>query len=201
MLPTVHLDALDGISYLTHLDGTIGAIGAARWNVFARENGAPDLLDHCVVGRNLFDFVSGAEVQSSLRQIMRELAVRGRAAYVVPFRCDAPDRLRNMRQSITPVFGDNQCRGFLFQSVELESYQRPPIDLYDFKARMQRATEDRTLPIVVICSWCLQVRSPTVTADNWMSAEEYYAAGGRSDVQISHGICKVCADGLRLGSG
>ena len=52
MLPTVHLDAYDGISYLTHLDGTIGAIGAVRWNVFARENGATDLLDHCELARS-----------------------------------------------------------------------------------------------------------------------------------------------------
>lgn len=197
----VQLDSLDGISYLTQADGTIAAVGASRWNVFAHENDAPELLDQFVVGRNLFDFLSGVEVKSHLKQIMGELAARVRPACVMPFRCDAPDRLRNMRQSITPVFRESQCWGFLFQSVELESHLRPPIDLYDFKARMKRAAEDRALPIIAMCSWCLQVRSATVTANDWVKAEEYYAAGGRSDVQITHGICKVCSDSLRIGSG
>jgi hypothetical protein len=153
MLSAVPLDALDGISYVISRDGTIGAIGATRWNDFACQNGGPELIDKCVIGRNLFEFVSGAEVQSQIRRILSELSTRRRPVFVLPMRCDAPAQLRNLRQSITPIFEANKCSSFLFQSVELHSCQRPSIDLYDFKACFR---QDLSLPLIVMCSWCLR---------------------------------------------
>jgi hypothetical protein len=67
MLSVVPLEALD-----VH-DGTIGAVGAPSRNDFACQNGGPELLDKCIIGRNLFDFVSGADVQSHIRRILYEL--------------------------------------------------------------------------------------------------------------------------------
>jgi hypothetical protein len=191
MLPAVPLNALDGISYIVSRDGAIDAIGAARWNDFACENGAPELVDKCVIGRNLFDFVSGADVQSHIRRVLSELSTRRRPVCVLPLRCDGPAQLRNLRQSITPIFEANECRRFLFQSVELHSRQRPPIDLYDFKARV---TQDLSLPLIVMCSWCLRVQSAEARARRWITAEKYYAAGGQSQVRISHGICNACVE-------
>jgi hypothetical protein len=188
MSSAVHLDALDGVSYVIFPDGTISAVGTARWNKFACENAAPELLDDRVVGRNLFEFVSGADAHSHIRRLLAELSAERREVCVAPLRCDAPARLRYMRQAITPIFEGHECRGFLFQSIELESHQRPPID--DFKEHRRRTGEFTSLPLVVMCSWCLRVQSPT--GDCWMRAEDYYAAGGRSGVRISHGICETC---------
>jgi hypothetical protein len=187
--PVVPLNALDGIAYVISRNGTIGAIGAAHWNKFARENGAPELHDKRVIGRNLFDFVSGTDIRSLIREILSGLADRRRAACVFPMRCDAPSLVRNLRQSITPIFKGNECRSFLIQSVELGSRQRPPIDLYDFRARLR---EDLGLPLIIMCSWCLRIQGSGSDADRWLTPERYYAAGGRSQVRISHGICEAC---------
>jgi hypothetical protein len=191
MQSVVPLEALDGISYVVSRDGTIGAIGAIKWNDFACQNGGPELLDKCIIGRNLFDFVSGADVRSHIRHILYELSTRRRPACALPLRCDAPAQLRNLRQSITPIFEANECHSFLFQCVELHSRQRPSIDLYDFKVR---AKQDLSLPLIVMCSWCLRIQSAASTTDRWITAENYYAAGGRSEVRISHGICEACVE-------
>jgi hypothetical protein len=191
MRSAVPLNALDGISYVVTLDGTIDAIGVTHWNDFARQNGGDELLDKGVIGRNLFDFVSGADVRSHIRRILSELSTRRRPACILPLRCDAPAQLRNLRQSITPIFRANECRCFLFQAVELYSRQRPSIDLYDFKARFR---QNLSLPLIVMCSWCLRIQSAGSTTDRWITAENYYAAGGQSEVRISHGICEACVE-------
>ena len=53
------LEAVDGITYLTDLEGTITAVGTRNWNAFAAANDALELNDQSVVGHNLFEFVRG----------------------------------------------------------------------------------------------------------------------------------------------
>jgi hypothetical protein len=194
MLGAFDLEALDGIGVAIDTVGTIKTIGATNWNTFALENGAPDLLDHAVIGKNLFDFVLGSDVHAQLREVMRELSTGTRRAWVMSIRCDAPSCKRNLRQAITPMFSDTNCEGFLLHSIELERRQRPPINLFDFREVEQRAHEETNLPTVVMCSWCQRVKCEKISGEGWLEAEDYYAAGGRSAVRISHGICKLCAE-------
>lgn len=200
MQPVFDLETLDGIAYMTRPDATICAIGSRRWDSFASANGAPELADRAVIGRNLFEFVSGDDVRTSLRYALLQLSTRARPGWVMPFRCDTPDRQRNMRQSITPIFDGKACSGFLFQSIELRCEHRPTMALFDFKANGKRAAEDPALPLVVLCSWCQRVRYPPITGTDWMEAEDYYSAGGRSKVRISHGICALCAGSIESGA-
>jgi hypothetical protein len=51
MLSVVPLESLDGVSYVASHDGTIGAVGATRWNDFACQNGGSELLDKFIIGR------------------------------------------------------------------------------------------------------------------------------------------------------
>lgn len=187
-----HLETMEGVTFQTDRSGVIQAIGANNWNAFAVQNGAPELDADAVVGRSLFDFIEGAQVRSQFRQIMERIAQDPNWAWVLPFRCDAPDRERHIRQYLKPVFPNNVCEGFVFQSIEESTQQRPPIALYDFKRLGALARKDRRLPVLNMCSWCQRVQYAPAGGDGWISAEDYYAAGGRSEVSISHVICDDC---------
>ncbi len=189
-----HLDTMDGLTFETDRVGIIRDIGATNWNAFAIENGAPEIAAEAVLDRNLFDFIAGTQVQDQLRHVMDRIALDPNWSWVLPFRCDSPDRKRNICQSLRPIFSENVCKGFIFQSVEQHSQQRPPIGLYDFKRLRKLAKNDNHLPVIRMCSWCQRVGSPTGHGDRWISAEDYYAGGGQSEVRINHAICEDCLE-------
>ncbi len=105
-----------------------------------------------------------------------------------------PDRHRNICQSLRPVFEGHICTGFIFCSFYQNSWQRPPMRLYDFKRLRRLEEENRDLPNVTMCSWCQRVQSSQIADGNYISAETYYAEGGRSEVRLSHGICEDCLE-------
>lgn len=187
------LDAMEGIAFVVDRSGLVTAAGSRNWNAFARSNGAPELDASVVVGRDLFDFVSGADVRKQLGKVMTRIAADPNDFTVIPFRCDSPGLRRNLRQSIRPIVHGESCTGFVFQSIELDARERPPIDLFDFKEIAKRREQEASLPVVVMCSWCQRVRFPPITDGDWYEAEAYYSAGGGSEVGLSHSICDRCA--------
>lgn len=192
MLDASTLDQLDGICYLTGGDGRIIAVGASNWDEFAFDNEAVELSASAVVGRNLFDFVCGQELQGQLRGVLLRLASGLYDAWIMPYRCDSPAVKRNMRLSIRPVREQDETVGFLFQSVLLNSEDRPRIDLFDFKDRKSYHSESDARPTITMCSYCQRVRADDVDSGTWLEPEAYYARGGSSQVRISHGICDAC---------
>ena len=189
-----HFDAVDGLVFETDRSGTIRAVGENSWNSFAKENGAPELSAEAVIGRNLFNYIQGEQVRDQIRQVLERISHDPNWAWVLPFRCDSPDYHRNICQSLRPVFEDHICTGFIFHSFYQYSWQRPPMRLYDFKRLRRLAEENRDLPNVTMCSWCQRVQSAQIADGNYISAENYYAKGGRSDVRLSHGICEDCLE-------
>ncbi len=183
-----------GLVFVTERNGTISDVGAMNWNAFAKENGAPELQAESVLGRNLFDFVQGEQVRDHLRKVLDRISENPNWSWVLPYRCDSPERERAMCQSLRPIFSADRCTGFIFHSFEQYSRQRPPIDLYNFKAIEKSARDDPSLPIVNMCSWCQRVQSESIGGDDWMKAEDYYAAGGRTNVQLNHVICEQCQE-------
>lgn len=184
-----HLDALENLAFETDREGVIQCVGKYNWEAFAKENDAPELTADKVEGLSLFDFVEGDDVKRELKRIMERISQDPNWSWVLPFRCDAPGCKRTVVQSIRPIFSDNQCTGFSFHSFEQSSELRPPIDLYDFKRMRKNALREDDLPVVMMCSWCQKVKAED---DTWMSAEDYYASGNKSDVVLSHGICEEC---------
>lgn len=188
---------MDGIVFTTDREGVIQDIGENNWNLFASENGAPELMAEAIVGRCLFDFISGSQVRDALQRIMGRVSEDPNWSWVIPCSCDAPARKRHQRQCLRPVFSETDCVGFLFQTVEIGSQQRPPIGLFDFKRLRGFAEVGIERPTVLMCSWCQRVCYEPISMDNWISAEDYYAASGSSDVQLSHGICDDCEPPIR----
>lgn len=186
------LDVMDGLAFRIDRAGIIQDVGANHWDAFAAANGAPELQASTVISRSLFSYIEGEQVRTYLRQVLDRIAEDPNWCWVLPFRCDAPDRERGICQSLRPIFSGQDCTGFLFQSIEQYSRQRPPIHLYNFKTIHQLNSEDPTTPIVQMCSWCQRVKYEPISDDTWINAEDYYAKGGRTNVRLSHGICSRC---------
>ena len=196
-LSNQHLSPFDGICYTTDLAGVIQAVGFPNWDKFSRDNSAPDLAASSVIGRNILDFVNGDEVKQQLAKFMDEIASGKRARWIVPYRCDSPDRTRKMRLSITAIQDDGKTTdGLLFQSILLAEAGRPAIGLFDFEARQQMWANE-SLPILAMCSYCQMVKDADHSKDEWVAAEAYYAMGGTSEVRLSHGICPPCLERMR----
>ena len=188
------LEHEQGLIFVTERDGTISDIGAMNWDAFAQENDAPELQAVRVLGRNLFDFIEGEQVRNQYRKVLARISEDPNWSWVLPYRCDSPERERAMCQSIRPIFSGDRCTGFIFHSFEQYSRPRPPIDLYNFKAIAKSVRDDPTLPVISMCSWCQRVQCAAISGDHWLKAEDYYAAGGRSNVRLTHGICEQCLE-------
>ena len=197
------LDAMEGIAYVVRPDGRILDYGRRRWDRFASENKGEALLDPGIVlGRNLFDWIAGETVQRTYRQWM-DAVLRAEANHPATFkyRCDAPAERRDLRMSISRIETED-APALLFQSVLLDATARPPLNIYDFDALTRAAQERRGLPIVAMCSVCQRLRWPPgvspADAAGWVTAEQYYARGGRSEVAVSHTICTACLSSGRM---
>ncbi len=192
MLNESDLDALDGVAFVTDPIGEILAVGATHWNAFALENNAPKLTGQWVINQNLFNFISGPNVRLQLKRSMQSISSGIDLRLVMQFRCDSPRHRRIMRQSISPIRSSGQCEGFLFQSVELRSEERPRVDLFDFSERERAVAYGSELPIVTMCSWCQRVQSQPQSREIWVNAEKLAEAEDCSNVRIAHNICESC---------
>ncbi len=155
------------------------------WLDFARENGAGHLTEPSVIGRRLWEFISGRETQHLYRLIFERVRESGQTT-VVPFRCDSPRCRRFMELSVAPAESD----GLELLVRVLREESRVHVNLLD--VRISR--DDRFLEI---CSWCKCVR---VDEDHWFEVEE---AIRRLQLflapelpSLTHGLCRPCESSL-----
>lgn len=191
------LDALEGVAYLTDPAGTILAIGRRGWEAFAIDNAAPDLTAEAVLGTSVFGAIQGGTVREAYRRMHEAVAKGRRSQTVFDYRCDSPIAERHMRMAITPVLGDDDVLGVLYQSQIVAEMPRLPVPLLSPAARAVRdrhppATPDR---MVTLCSFCQRVAWPQTGSQRalrWTSVAEYYRRGGPDDAVVSDGICPAC---------
>jgi hypothetical protein len=192
------IDSMEGIVFMTAADGTIVSIGRRNWNRFALENDGAALLDgRGVLGRSLFDFISGESVRDTYQGFFAAMRSGSAQRARLMSRCDSPTVRRELWIVITPVHQERDLDGFLVQSLTVSETVRPPIDLFDFQAMLERSRRDKSLPILTMCSYCQDVRYPSGSSERdgtWLPAEDYYHLGGDANVRISHGICPACED-------
>jgi hypothetical protein len=187
------LDALDGVAYAIDRNERIVAIGESNWNEFATANDGDGVLANDIVGRPLFDFVSGDHIKDAYRRMLTAVLGGERKIAQFRFRCDAPAVRREMRMSVTPLRDAGAVVAALFQSQTVAVEDRPPINLFGLFNRPRRPAVQRT--IVTVCSFCHAVSDEDAGNGRdrtWVSAETYYRKGGSSDVDVSHGICGGC---------
>jgi hypothetical protein len=152
------------------------------WRGFARANDASELAD-AVVGRRIWDYVTGAETA----HLWNEVFARARRAGPVelPYRCDSPSLRRYLRMRIT-AGADGSLE--LASTIEREEPREPP-EWFVPGARRVDVT-------VTGCSWC---RRYAVGGD-WVEVEDAVAAldlfAGEAPA-ITHGLCPACATAVR----
>ena len=153
----------------------------AEWLEFAELNDTPDLSRERVVGRSLWDFIAGAEVEHLFRMIFERCRERSSGARV-PFRCDSPTRIRRMILAVEP----RPNRGLEVTSVLLGAEDRDYVSLLD-------ASVHRSEELLFICSWCKRIELPD---DGWTEVEpgvrKLDLFGATALPQLSHSICPEC---------
>lgn len=188
--PAALLEALDGVCYLTAPDGTILHLGRAGWSAFAVENGAPQLTIEQMLGTSLFDIIRGTEVRLAYRELHQAVVEGQRPRITFEYRCDSPLAERHMRMAISAVVENGRTIAVLYQSQIVRTLARPPVPLFD---RSQAVPPGA--PTVLLCSFCQRVLGRAGQASarpRWMTAVEYYQAGGPAVPVIEDVICPAC---------
>ena len=153
-----------------------------EWLEFAQENDAPELKADVVLGRPLWEFISGGETRHLYGHLFEK--ARWGAPVSVRFRCDSPSVRRFMRLTIHPVHRD----GLEIVSEVLREEEREPVALLD--AHVPRSSE-----MIEMCSWCRRV---STGPDQWEEVEAAIEALGLFEDSelpaITHSACRECHD-------
>lgn len=185
------LNTLGGVAYVVSLAGEIRAIGERHWTEFANDNRTDGLEPSSLLGRNLFDFISGEDVREYYRSLHATL-IDGGNQTSFEYRCDAPEVERRMLMTVSFFEPDNSAPLILYQSQIIEERIRVPVPLFD-ATNYVKPYDDKDL--ASICSFCARVAWPVGPERGdrtWLTADEYYGKGGTSRVVLSHGICPTC---------
>ncbi|MBW7895700.1 MAG: PAS domain-containing protein [Opitutaceae bacterium] len=171
------------LNYRIDADDRIIAVNDA-WGEFAEANDGGEVVADKVIGRSLWDFVSGEGIAELYWQMIR----RARAGHPVEFtyRCDAPEWRRLFRMTVRA----HEHGVVEFRSVLEWEEPRPKVQLLDcHQTRDARWTR--------VCSWCQQV---AVADEVWLPVEEAVARldllAAETMPQLTHGICPACRDGM-----
>ena len=186
---TASSPAGDAFVYGVDASDTIRSLGDA-WLAFARENGAPELTRDTVLGRSLWEFVTG-DTSRELYDLIFARVRRERQLVVLPFRCDSPERFRFMQLVVAPGSG---------AALELRG------ELIREQARPYLPILDRILPRSVealpMCSICLKIR---IHGSQWVEAEQAVERLSLFESArippLDYRVCEECARRARAPEG
>jgi len=163
---------------------------SAGWNEFAFTNGSPHLSSDAVVGKSIWDHITGPLVRNLYEEFLRCVREHQRTAEF-PFRCDSPTERRFLRMRLLPQ-ADNRI-AITTHLLRRESREAVPL--------LAMAAADSG-DAIEMCSFCKKVR---IDATTWVTAEAAVAAldlfGEVQRPGISHSVCPACVDDMngRLG--
>lgn len=149
------------------------------WGPFAAANGVERLVGAGVLGRPLWEFISDPTTRGLYRDILAR--VRGGVPVRFPFRCDSPDRRRQMAMEVAAGPGGT----VEFRSRVLAEELRPPQPLL-------ACDRPHSGQFVRVCGWCKKVD----VGGRWEEVEEAVSQLGLFEhhllPQLTHGICEGC---------
>ncbi|CAG1066523.1 hypothetical protein BAC1_02141 [uncultured bacterium] len=173
---------LDGRVFIHTVDADENIVNVnGEWVEFARENGAPELASELVVGRAIWEFITGRETRH-ISRLLLEKARRGGRSISIRYRCDSPELKRFMEMEIVPI----ESGSVDFRSRILRLEHREPVLLLD--PGTPRADE-----FLTICSWCRRARVASVWVELDEAVKTLDLFSSVSMPQLTHGICQDCA--------
>lgn len=150
------------------------------WDDFALANCSPDMLSSNVVGRRIWDFISG----DSLIYVYGQIFASARSGRTLDFdfRCDSPGERRLLNISF---------------SMEPDGFLRISTSPLHVETRVEQWVLDRpgveNSALVVACSWCNRIRtSPETWEEIETAVGELELFRSSSVPQLSHGLCRSC---------
>ncbi len=148
---------------------------------FAEENGWEEAGTS--LGRSLWDFVAGDDVQKLQRLLVRRVR-DGVRSVKLPFRCDGPEISREMD---IQIIAHSSGHVVLFSArLRSEEEREEPQPLFDPSA----ARDDREF--LPMCAWCDRF----LVEGEWVEVEEAakrLELFRRSEMPtLDHGICPAC---------
>ena len=151
------------------------------WLAFAKENGAPDLVEAAILGRSIWDFISG-EATRRLYEEIHDLVRLSSHPAVVPLRCDSPSVRREIQLTIS-----SDDEGYLtYDSMLVRAKLQPHLGLLD-------PTQRRSATTLTMCSCCKRALLESV---GWLGVEEASARLRVSELtelpQLAYTVCPAC---------
>ena len=171
-IPKHYLYRLDSSNRITFV--------SPEWLRFAEANEAPELTEACVVGKSIWDFITGEEVRTLYAAPYRNLRSH-RAEIDIPFRCDSPTVIRQMTLTLRSLeAGAIECEGRLVWAQTRESVT----------VLVRDAT--RSHELVPICGLCRRV----FVQGEWVEVHEAIARRRLFNVapvpRLEETICRNC---------
>lgn len=171
-MPETFLYQVDSADLLQSVD--------AAWLTFAQENLAAEMVKPKILGKPIWSFFSGYQVEEIYGSLFRRVR-SNQKKIALPFRCDSPTERRMMELRLSPL----EQGGINLESAILHSERRRAVQLFELCV-------PRSHEFVVVCSWCKKVR----VAESWLEVEVAVERLGLFHVaafpQLSHGVCKPC---------
>ncbi|MBN2725850.1 hypothetical protein JXR74_00620 [Candidatus Mcinerneyibacteriota bacterium] len=170
---------IDSQDRLIHVD--------EQWIDFARENWDPDFQVSSVIGVSLWDFIRDETTRHLYQAIVAKLRSGDKTEYKIPFRCDSPNRVRDMEM----VVKKGESGGITFTSILKREQKREAVAPH-ICARLDEG------PVIRMCSWCKKIYHHE--QDEWLTLEEalqrirYFEKGKLP--YVTHGICEECRESL-----
>ena len=150
------------------------------WDEFAHANdgagsGAADILH-----RKIYDFITDKPVQL-ITQSLLEHARKRAVPFSVPFRCDGPSCMREMKMTLAA-----DANGEV--DIQTEVVRKIPRMLARLLDRRARRSND----LIHICAWCKCIlhEGSWIEIDVAVSKLGYFTE--ELLPQLSHGICPAC---------
>lgn len=157
------------------------------WLAFAQENSATELKEDFVLGRSLWQFISGEDTYRFYQDLHARIRETGEPVSL-PFRCDSPTLQRHMQMIIRPSERreiEYSCRLVKVvpqREIQLLSGVHPP-------------SEDS----LALCSCC---KRGLVESEGWVGleviSERLRSIGSLSSPRTRHVVCSECRDAAQL---
>ena len=147
----------------------------AAWDRFARENNGEELLRDLIVGRSVFDFISGV-LTDHYREAFRRTLERG-VIWKQDYECSSSHVHRQFSMCIYPVDGELLIVNSL---VANEPHGRHA--LLSFEAHYRDSNG-----LLVMCSNCRRTKIGSVERWDWVP--DFVDTPPN---QVTHGLCQPC---------
>ena len=174
----------DTFVYSINEDGIITNY-SKNFPTFARNNDWHlDMEPEAIVGRPIFDFISGEETKN-LYEVLFEHCRKGKRIGPIPFRCDSPTERRFLELNLR-LLPKNHID---IITVLLKTESRP-------RVKILQTNTPRTKQLIRICSMCKKVFAD----DEWVEIEEALIRMKLFEQErlprLTHGLCNSCYEAV-----